>query len=281
MRIRARRQQWQTPAVQQQQTPPTQHQPPLVQHQPPQAHGVQKQPQEPATVPAVSRPRAEKGTRATEQHGASLLDGLSSWLGGDKPSGEKQPGGVTGLLQSLLPPIPLNDAEKKQVAAAAETLKKLAGEDGRWDGRDLKNNLQQMGSSLRNRVDERIQQEFDRRTGGSRIKRAIGQRVLNRNYCDYVSQGMGIARQTAFEGMVGGQDAMGMKRLDDYGRQANGADPKAKRISTEEMERFGATMKMIEQKAKAAGYPPRKFANGLPVEFLELIRDGKLPVGVR
>lgn len=111
MRIRARRQAWQGPTVQQHQPPPVQ------QHQQQrQAHNVQQQgaPQQaqqpqpaagPTSVDAVDKPRAEQGKRSTEQHGATLLDGLSVWLGGDRQTTDKKAGGFTGLLQNLLPPI--------------------------------------------------------------------------------------------------------------------------------------------------------------------------------
>jgi len=262
---------------------PVRRQPQPAQHNPVPQQGAA--PQKSVDRAEISPPAAEKQEPA---QGKNLLSGMTDWLRGGKQGDEKkaQEGGgvsdmVSGFLQKMLPPLQFDDDEKKQVAEAAETLKKMAGEDGRWNGQDLRNNLAQMRDSLTEKVHEGIDQEFDRQTAGRPVKRFLGRIKVNRNYGDYFSQGMGIARQTAMDGMVQGQDAMGVQRPADYNREANKSYNTMKSFTAEELQRFGDTMKLIEKKAKAAGYPTQKYKDGLPVQFLEMIRDGKLPVGVK
>lgn len=102
------------------------------------------------------------------------------------------------LAEAASKPVPLTTEDRREVRKALGTLKKLAGEDGVWDRRDLNNNVRQLDGELRSEVRNRIDKEFDQRfdkefktrfgkefdkrfnrEAAKRIKKEIAQRIRN------------------------------------------------------------------------------------------------------
>lgn len=187
-----------------------------------------------------------------------------------------------GDLTKKLTPLQLNDQDRALLTKAQDVHKKLAGSDGVWDASDRARNLQQMQGDLSKVVDQRINQEFQKKTQGNtrigtRFKQAIGRMHMKRHYGEYKSQGMGQANSQASAGLRDGQQQLGISEKTNRAAQPEPIQP----LTVSELETFGAGMKRLEQLGKEQGKPHARFTNGLPNQFFTDVLGGKLiPAGV-
>lgn len=249
------------------------------------------------TTPSSTTPRAQTGgdqvklsTRQDEHggeaqaaaHGGGGFGGFLNNLTGNLA--EKTGLDKIGDLTKKLTPLQLNDQDRALVSKAQEVHQKLAGSDGVWDASDRARNLQQMQGDLSKVVDQRINQEFQKKTQGNtrigtRFKQAIGRMHMKRHYGEYKAQGMGQANSQASAGLRDGQQQLGISEK--TAANKNSQPQPIQPLTVAELETFSAGMKRLEQLGKEQGKPHARFTNGLPNQFFSDVLGGKLiPAGV-
>lgn len=188
-------------------------------------------------------------------------------------------------ISKKLTPLKLNDNDKALLSRAQDIHKKMAGADGVWDASDKARNLEQMKGDLNKIVDQKIGEEFDRKTQGrtrigTRFKQAVGRMHMKRHYGEYKADGMRQANAQASQGINDGQRQLGISDKTATQKTPSGPE-KVQPLSVAEMETFGRAMKRLEELGKEQGKPGVKFTNGLPNQFFTDVLNGKLvPSGV-
>ncbi|GMU55061.1 MAG: hypothetical protein AMXMBFR33_42070 [Candidatus Xenobia bacterium] len=188
-------------------------------------------------------------------------------------------------ISKKLTPLKLNDNDKALLSKAQDIHKKMAGADGVWDASDKARNLEQMKGDLNKIVDQKIGEEFERKTQGrtrigTRFKQAVGRMHMKRHYGEYKADGMRQANAQASQGINDGQRQLGISDKTATQKTPGGPE-KVQPLSVAEMETFGRAMKRLEELGKEQGKPGVKFTNGLPNQFFTDVLNGKLvPSGV-
>lgn len=187
-------------------------------------------------------------------------------------------------ITKKLQPLQLNDKDKALLSKTQDIHKKLAGSDGVWDASDKARNLQQLKGDLNRIVDQKIGEEFQRKTQGrtrigTRFKQAIGRMHMKNHYGEYKSQGMGQANSQARAGLDDGQKQLGI--ADKTAARKPSGPETLQPLTVAEMETFGQGMRRLQQLGKEQGKPNARFTNGLPNQFFTDVLNGKLiPSGV-
>ena len=140
------------------------------------------------------------------------------------------------MLKNAQTRFDLNDEQKKQLETTMDIFKKLAGDDGRWNEKDLANNIAQL-SGLKGPLGERM------RKG---LEEATGKKIPAPN------EEQQAAAQKWWDGLSPEQQ-------------------KDKQIGMFGLRKFGQGMDMIKDRAQELGLPESKFPNGMSVNFLQSI----------
>lgn len=173
------------------------------------------------TAIEASQGAAQKGAEAAQQGLEAAGQGVDQ---------------AKDMLKNAQTRFDLNDEQKKQLETTMDIFKKLAGDDGRWNEKDLANNIAQL-SGLKGPLGERMRKGLEEATGKKIPPPTDEQQAAAQKWWDGLTPEQQQDKQI---GMFG-------------------------------LRKFGQGMDMIKDRAQELGLPESKFPNGMSVNFLQSI----------